>query len=81
MSDLYYDTETQYILELTVKGEPEVRCTKAHPCKLKHLPVRNGTLRVFHPDAKVVSTDGSVGWDEQYQCPNCHLTWWVEIDG
>ena len=76
-----FDTGTQYIIELTVKGDPEIRCIADNPCKEKFLTINGGRLRVFHPDSKVIEVDGSVGWDERYECPNCGLRWWTELDG
>ena len=62
----------------TENGCRWLRCTQEHPVRKKFL---DDWTRVYHPDAKVVNADCRVGYDENYECPHCKLTWWVETDG
>ena len=81
------DTTTQYTVELDEHHKVWVRCTAAAPVPQKgQHPARTGThefagMRIFHPDAQLKGTDDRVGWDEQYRCPHCRESWWVECDG
>ena len=68
-------------VERDERGTAWVRCTANAPCCKKFVDVAGEQCRVYHPDAKVIEEDCSVGYDEKYECPHCRLSWWVECDG
>ena len=68
-------------IERDEHGTAWVRCTSENPVCKKFIDIDGEQCRVYHPDAVVIGEDGSVGWDEHYECPHCRLSWWVECDG
>lgn len=69
-------------IEYHTDGTPWIKCSAASPQAERTAIVDGALCTVYHPDAKVIDmTDGSAGWDEEYECPHCRKTWWVECDG
>lgn len=60
-------------------GRYWIACNEANQFQTKVVTIGDKTCHVYHPNAKIIgeSWDGS---DDQYKCPHCNKTWWVEYD-
>lgn len=67
-------------IETHTDGTKWIKCSAENPQKEKSAIVEGVLCRTYHPDARIIDTS-SCGSDDEYECPHCKKSWWIEYDG